>query len=479
MRRIPLALLSLTLPLILVRCGDTDRPARDFSDVTRVDSARAVGLVMSAYRTTMIADGQDEALIRTFVVDSAGRQIMSATNVMRIYVTGDATIARPVEGYAVEHGTDEEGTGYWETRLVDGESAVILQSGTSADRINVEVRSEGMRPAGHEIHTIPADVALLEPTAEQLRALSSQRTEAGRMIGADISFVPQREDQGVVYTDQGEEKDVVRILADNGFNYIRLRLFVNPENPEGYSPEVGYCGLDYTRQMARRVDEARMGFLLNFHYSDYWADPQQQNKPLAWQDLGFDGLKTAMRQYTTDVVTDLTAQGTPPDMVQVGNEINHGLLWPDGHISNLDNLAELLIAGIEGVREADPDIPIMLHIALGGQNEEAVFWLDNMIARGVQFDVIGLSYYPRWHGRLVDLQANVNHLVDRYGLPVNVVEYSQFKPQVHEIVFGLPGGMGNGTAIWEPLRSFFDENSEPTDQLRIYNELSAEYLGSD
>ena len=280
--------------------------------------------------------------------------------------------------------------------------------------------------------------------------------------------------------DGGEERDAVRILADHGFNSVRLRLFVNPENPEGYSPEIGYCGLDYTKRMARRIDDAGMGFLLNLHYSDYWADPQQQNKPLAWQDLAFDELKAAMEQYTTAVVTELAAQGTPPDMVQVGNEINHGLLWPDGHISNLDNLAELLKAGVEGIRAADPEIPVMMHIALGGQNEEAVFWLGNMIARGVEFDVIGLSYYPRWHGRLNDLQANVNDLVDRYGLPVNVVEYSQFKPQVHEIVFGLPDDLGNGTAIWEPLRSFFDpETREPTDQLRIYNELSAEHLGTD
>jgi len=478
MRRILLVLVTLGSALALARCTDPGREAPDFGAVTQVDSARAVGLVMSAYRTTMLADGSDEALIRTFVVDSLGRQILSADNVMRVYVEGDAVIDRPADGYAVEPRTDEEGAPYWETRLVDGESAVILRSGTSVDRINVEVRSEGMRPAGHQIHTIPADVELLTPTAEQVRALSDRRP-IDPMIGADISFTPQMEARGAVYTDGGEEKDVVRILADNGLNYVRLRIFVNPENPEGYAPEAGYCGLDYTKEMARRVADAGMGLLLNFHYSDYWADPQQQNKPLAWRDLPFDELAATMKQYTRDVVAELAAQGTPPDMVQVGNEINHGLLWPDGHISNLDNLAELLKAGVEGVREADPDLPVMLHIALGGQNQEAVFWLDNMIARGVQFDVIGLSYYPRWHGRLVDLQANVRDLVDRYGLPINVVEYSQFKPQVHEIVFGLPDGMGNGTAIWEPLRSFFDESGEPTDQLRIYNELSARYIGTD
>ena len=480
MRRHFPVLLALALPLVLARCAPPEpEPApSEFADVTRVDSGTIDNVVMAAYTTTMIADGRDEALIRTFVVDSAGRQILSAGNVMRIDIDGDATIARAVDGYSVERRTDAEGDVYWEAPLVAGQSEVILQAGTTVDRIDVEVRADTFGPAGHQIHTIPADVELMEPTQEQLRGLVAQARAATPTIGADISFLPQLEARGTVFrTRDGEEGDAVRILADNGFSSIRLRLFVDPENPEGYSPEVGFCGLDYTKAMARRVHDAGMGLLLNFHYSDYWADPQQQNKPLAWRDLPFDSLKAVMKRYTTGVIEELTAQGTKPAMVQVGNEINHGLLWPDGHISNLDQLAELLEAGIAGVREADPEIPVMLHVALGGQNEEAVFWFDNMIARGVQFDVIGLSYYPRWHGRLMDLKANARDMVDRYGLPVNVVEYSWFKPEVHEIVFGLPDGMGNGTAIWEPLRSFFGEDRRPTDQLLIYNELSEEYLG--
>jgi hypothetical protein len=478
MRRI-LAFLALTL---VVPVGDSvvaQTPTAEFAAAEQVETGRPTALVLSAYATTMLADGADEALIRAFVVDSAGRQILSADRALHIYVVGDATIARPADGYRLERRTDNEGIAYWETRLVKGATEVFLRSGTSPDRIQVEVRSDGLRPAGHEIHTIPADVQLREPTPAQLRALAEARRSAGApMIGADISFVPQFEDRGAVYMDGGVQKDVVQILADNGFNYVRLRIFVNPENPQGYAPETGYAGLEYTKGMARRVQDAGMGLLLNFHYSDYWADPQQQNKPLAWMNLSFDQLKDTMRRYTRDVIEALEAQGTPPDMVQIGNEINHGLLWPEGHIGNLDNLAELLNAGIAGARDAAPEIPVMLHIALGGQNRESVFWLDNMIARDVQFDVIGLSYYPRWHGRLQDLKANLYDLVDRYGLPINVVEYSQFKPEVHDLVFGLPDGMGQGTAIWEPLRSFFDrETHEPTDDLRIYNRLSEKYLG--
>ncbi|MEI6886212.1 MAG: glycosyl hydrolase 53 family protein, partial [Bacteroidota bacterium] len=167
-----------------------------------------------------------------------------------------------------------------------------------------------------------------------------------------------------------------------------------------------------------------------------------------------------------------------PDMVQIGNEINHGILWPDGHIGNPEGLAELLKAGVAGVEAVDPKIPIMMHIALGGQNEEAVFWLDNMIARGVKFDIIGLSYYPRWHGTLDDLQANLIDLSKRYNKPLNVVEYSDFKKQVHEIVFSLPGNMGKGACIWEPLHAWsglFDRNFSTTPLFQVYEQLNLKY----
>ncbi|MCB0435078.1 MAG: glycosyl hydrolase 53 family protein, partial [Mangrovimonas sp.] len=124
--------------------------------------------------------------------------------------------------------------------------------------------------------------------------------------------------------------------------------------------------------------------------------------------------------------------------------------------------------------------PIMLHIALGGQNDEAVFWLDNMLARDVQFDIIGLSYYPRWHGTLNDLNANLNDLIRRYNKPVNVVEYSDFKKEVHDIVFNLPDDMGKGAAIWEPLswrtNMFDNAGNVNEDVISIYDALNKTYL---
>ena len=324
---------------------------------------------------------------------------------------------------------------------------------------------------------------MLTPTAEQLPATTKS---IDRMIGADISFLPQIESgagrfsrAGGRFFEDGREVDAVELLNGHGFNYIRLRIFVNPENEAGYSPEQGFCGLDHTLAMARRVKEAGMGLLLDFHYSDYWADPQQQNKPLAWADLDYETLKDSVRAYTSSVLRALESQGTLPDMVQIGNEINHGLLWPDGHIGHLDQLAGLLRAGVEGTEAVDPDMPVMMHIALGGQNDESRFWLDNMIARDVKFDIIGISYYPRWHGTLEDLDGNLHDLVDRYNKPVNVVEYSNFKREVHEIVFDLPGDMGKGTAIWEPLgwrSGMFDREGNVTDLIDVYDEMNARYI---
>ncbi|HUM54326.1 MAG TPA: glycosyl hydrolase 53 family protein, partial [Bacteroidales bacterium] len=302
-----------------------------------------------------------------------------------------------------------------------------------------------------------------------------------RIMGADISFLPQLEAEGMKFYDFGNNipQDVFEILKKYGFNYIRLRIFYQPENPEGYSPRKGYCNLAQTLEMARRIKKAGMKFLLDFHYSDYWADPGKQYKPKAWDSLPFDILKDSVRNYTIRVLRALQAQNTLPDMIQPGNEINHGLLWPEGHISQPDHLADLLQASISGIKEVAPDIPIMLHLALGGQNDESVFWLNNMFARGIDCDVIGLSYYPRWHCTLDDLKYNMRDLIRRYGKDIIVVEYSQKKEEVAGAVFGMPNDKGKGCFIWEPLNTWegiFDKNGKPTRWLHAYENIKAMYL---
>jgi arabinogalactan endo-1,4-beta-galactosidase len=289
------------------------------------------------------------------------------------------------------------------------------------------------------------------------------------MVGADISAVPQAEARGVKYSDNGAQKDILQILKDHGFNYIRLRVFVQPTNQGGYSPQ-GYCDLPHTIAMAKRVKAAGMGFLLDFHYSDTWADPGKQTKPLAWRELPLDQLVQTVHDYTKDAITQLKAAGGEPDMVQIGNEITPGMLLntlpggrgggartvstqPDGSTRNWTNLAALLNAGIAGVKDVDPRILIVLHIDKGGDNATSRRWVDAALAHGVQFDVLGESCYSQWQGPPASWKANFDDLATRYPkLSFIVAELAREVTEANDMMHSLPDHRGLGTFIWEPTQ---------------------------
>ncbi len=300
-----------------------------------------------------------------------------------------------------------------------------------------------------------------------------------KIVGADISWVPQQEDKGVKFSNGGEEKDVLEIMSDHGFNWIRLRLFVDPTAENGYSKE-GYCGLEQTIAFAKRIKAAGMKFLLDFHYSDNWADPGKQFKPASWDRDSGSGLEGRIYSYSKETIERFIAEGVTPDMVQVGNEINNGMVWPQGRIEEswIPFLVMLRCASA-GVRAADPDIKIMLHIACGGQNEESVRFFDRALSRDVKFDIIGESYYPRWHGTLDDLKNNLNDLAERYRKPIVVVEYQEYRKEVNEIVAALPYNLGLGTFIWEATSprwgNLFDENGASNENMALYPEIAALY----
>lgn len=294
------------------------------------------------------------------------------------------------------------------------------------------------------------------------------------IIGADISWVQQQENEGRKFSDQGVEKDALEILKDHGFNYMRLRVFHNPRAPKGYSKD-GYCDLEHTLEMAGRIKAAKLKLLLDLHYSDTWADPAHQYKPQVWENLPFEELAAAVRSYTNEVLTAFKKRGLSPEMVQIGNEISNGFLWPDGKLGDLDKFTTLVKAGVKGAREADPNVAIMLHIACGGQNARSRYFMDNVLKRGVEFDVLGQSYYPKWHGTLDDLRNNLKDLADRYEHPIIVVEYSQHKLEVNRIVRGLPNGKGLGTFIWEPTRwgePLFDKGGNTLPGIDMYLEIA-------
>lgn len=460
--------------VILVQCTSRKNHS-NFASVETVKQGKAVSVMLTSYSTTLIANGKDHTHIRVAVVDNQMRQITSATDSVRLYVYGGGSISDP-DGNILSFQQDSTGANYIPFQLKDGVKYFQYTTGTKADTVKIAARSKGLWEASHELHILPADFKMMTPTASEIMPTSIQ---VPRMVGADISWLPQLESRGVRFYENGKEIDPVKLLAEHGMNFIRLRIFVNPGAKDGYAPGTGFCGLDSTLAMAKRAKEAGMKLLLDFHYSDTWADPQKQYTPEAWSKLDYQQLKDTVYQYTVRVLKDFEAQGTLPDMVQVGNEINHGLLWPMGHISHPDQLAGLLKEGIAGVKAVNPQTPVMMHLALGGQNQEAKFWLDNMLARGVQFDVIGLSYYPRWHGTLDDLQKNLHELALRYHKPLYVAEYSDFKKAVTQISFSEPNGLGKGSCIWEPLNwrsRLFDKKGNVTPLMDVYNQLEQEFL---
>ena len=432
-------------------------------------------VVITPYKTTLIADGKDVSVINVSVKDKQGRDVPDANNLIHLNLTGNAKIIGTGNGDPSSHEPDKCEDGKWQRSLFNGKCQFIVQAGTAEDIVKIVASSEKLYDAATGIHTIHPGTPHNYSSSNTVQTIN----HPGKMIGADISFLPQLESRNIKFSDNGTEKDAINILKDHGFNYIRLRLFNDPARDSGYSPKKGFCDLEHTLQMAKRVKAAGLKFLLDFHYSDYWADPEKQYKPAEWIGLNASQLREALYVYTKKVLLALKAQGTLPDMVQVGNEINHGIVWPDAHISKMDTLAQLLNAGIRGVKEIAPSTVIMLHLALGGQNDECEFFLDNMLMRGVKFDVIGLSYYPKWHGNLEDLQQNLTTLSKKYQQDLIVAEYSQSKQEVNDMVFRLPGNKGKGTCIWEPLstgESVFERSGKSNDWLKIYDQLASEYL---
>jgi arabinogalactan endo-1,4-beta-galactosidase len=248
------------------------------------------------------------------------------------------------------------------------------------------------------------------------------------LYGGDFSILKKMEDSGGIYKINGQAKDALKIFKSNGYNYGRVRIFHTP-NMQG-----PVCNsLDYTIELSKKIKASGMKLLLNFHYSDTWADPGKQIKPEAWLGLDFATLTDSVYVYSKTVIEKMDAAGVLPDMVQVGNEITPGMIWPEGKIyketgTDWDSFCTLLKAGIKGVNDAygDQKVPIMIHIDKGGNVEATRNFFDNTSQRGVQFDLIGLSYYPWWHGTFDDLEKNLSWLSSNYQQEIIIVETAYY-----------------------------------------------------
>lgn len=260
--------------------------------------------------------------------------------------------------------------------------------------------------------------------------------------GMDLSTLLELERCGAKYYDEGKETDILAVMKKYDVDTIRIRLWNDPWSESGESYGAGENDLKTSLEIAKRVTAAGFGVLLNFHYSDFWADPGKQFKPKAWASYGVEELEKAVYDFTFSVMNKFLENGVNITMVQVGNELSNGLLWPEGKVPNYDNIARFVNAGIRAVRKADErrilgvingvnekcreleKIPVMIHLDNGGNNALYREWFDNFTRRGEDFEIIGLSYYPFWHGSLQMLTDNMNDIAERYGKDLIVAEVS-------------------------------------------------------
>ncbi len=280
--------------------------------------------------------------------------------------------------------------------------------------------------------------------------------------GADVSWLAQMEATGYVFYDEnGNAADCLDLLMARGINSIRLRVFVHPSSDK----ISGHCSPEETAAMAARAKAKGLEVMLDFHYSDTWADPAHQTKPATWASVSFAALKDSVYAHTYYTLNLLKQAGVTPKWVQIGNEIPSGMLWPSGHINNPQQLAELINSGNQAVKDIDNKIQTIVHIDQGNDNARFRWFYDLMQQNGAQFDIIGASYYPHWLGSdytvtIDDLGNNLKDMVSRYNKPVMVVEVGGDYWQVANskdlliatigAVKDVPSQMGLGVFYWEP-----------------------------
>lgn len=303
--------------------------------------------------------------------------------------------------------------------------------------------------------------------------------------GADVSWITEQEASGIkFYNNTGSEIECMTLLKSLGMNTIRLRVWVNPTN--------GYNATNDLIIKALRAKNLGMRILINFHYSDSWADPGKQTKPNAWVSQDFATLKTSLFNHTVQVLTELKNNGVTPEWVQVGNETNDGMLWPDGKASvNMNNFAQLINTGYDAVKSIFANAKVIVHISNGFDNGLFRWIFDGLKNNNAKFDVIGLSLYPtpaNWATLNTQCLTNMNDMIARYNKEVFIVEVGMgwiyttdcynFISDLINKTKNIPDKKGLGVLYWEPQSynnwlgyslGAFDNSGKPTPALNAFN----------
>ncbi|MEP7110605.1 MAG: glycosyl hydrolase 53 family protein [Ferruginibacter sp.] len=302
--------------------------------------------------------------------------------------------------------------------------------------------------------------------------------------GADISWLTEMEASGMkFYSATGAEQECMLLLKNLGMNTIRLRVWVDPANGWNNSADVV--------AKAIRAKNLGMRIMIDFHYSDTWADPGHQTKPASWSSMDFSTLKSSLATHTTGVLIALKSNGITPEWVAVGNETNDGMLWPEGKASaNMNNFALLINAGYDAVKTVFPSAKVIVHVSNGFDNSLFRWLFDGLKNNGAKWDVIGMSLYPSasdWSSANTQCLANMNDMVARYGTEVMVVEVgmswdqpaasNSFITDLVAKIKSVTGNKGAGILYWEPEAynnwqgyslGAFDNSGKPTFALNAF-----------
>ena len=296
--------------------------------------------------------------------------------------------------------------------------------------------------------------------------------------GADLSWITEMEKNNIkFYNASGTAMEATALMKSLGMNSIRLRVWVNPSD--------GWCNTQDLLVKALRAKNLGMRIMIDFHYSDTWADPSNQKKPAAWTSLSFADLKTAVATHTTEVLNVLKTNNITPTWVQVGNETSDGMLWEDGRAStNMANYAALTTTGYNAVKAVFPNAKVIVHINNGQDNSLFRWIFDGLTKYGAKWDVIGMSLYPsttNWSTYNTQCLTNMNDMVSRYGKEVMICEVGMswdspaiaksFLTDLIAKTKTVTGNKGLGVFYWEPeaygnwknyTLGAFDSTGKPT-----------------
>lgn len=250
------------------------------------------------------------------------------------------------------------------------------------------------------------------------------------ILGIDVSTYFEEAQANAKYYCDNQEVDPLKMFIDNGVNYMRIRVWNNPYDENGNKYLGGTCDVDNFIKLSKLAISKGYKILLDLHYSDFWADPGKQFLPKKWSNMNLDELKQAIYQFTYDVLTLAKKEGIDVELIQIGNEITNGICWPVGRLfengdaprTNYENLTELLKSGIKAAKEVFTNIKTILHLERSYDQKIYKEFFENMNCYGVDYDIIGASYYPYWHGTFTQFFDNVRMCQDTFNKPVMVME---------------------------------------------------------